>query len=58
MDARGGWEGMDGRVRVSLWCKNCTDKTYVNGLTPTAQFFNQKFYGWPRTYGATFSFRR
>jgi hypothetical protein len=31
----------------------CGDKEYVNGLTPVANFFNQKFYGDPRTCGAT-----
>ena len=40
-------------VIVTAWCKNCGDKEYVSGLTPVANFFNQKFYGDPRTYGAT-----
>jgi len=50
-DSSIGWESNDGDWRVTAWCKNCTDKTYVNGLTPVANFFNQKFYGDPRTYG-------
>lgn len=51
LDSSIGWESGNGNWRISAWCKNCTDKTYVNGLTPVANFFNQKFYGDPRTYG-------
>lgn len=58
LDASAGWRSNDERWRVQLWCKNCTDKTYVNGFVPTAQFFNQKFFGYPRTYGVTFAFQR
>lgn len=58
LDASAGWRSLDERWRVQLWCKNCTDKTYVNGFVPTAQFFNQKFFGYPRTYGVTLAFQR
>ena len=36
-----------------VWGKNLTDKTYVAALTPTAQFFTQRFYNAPRTFGLT-----
>jgi len=57
-DASGGWRSQDQRWRIQAWCKNCSDKTYTSGLTPTAQFFNQHFYGLPRTYGLTLAFQR
>jgi iron complex outermembrane receptor protein len=53
VDGSAGWRNQDETWRIQLWCKNCGDKTYTNGLTPTANFFNQHFYGWPRTYGIT-----
>lgn len=53
VDGSMGWRNTDETWRIQLWCKNCGDKTYTNGLTPTANFFNQHFYGWPRTYGVT-----
>ncbi len=55
-DTSGGWRSPDDRWRVQGWCKNCGDKVYTSGLTPTAQFFNQHFYGLPRTYGITLAF--
>ncbi len=58
MDASIGWTSNNEQWRVQAWCKNCTDKTYTNGLTPTAQFFNQHFYGYPQLYGLTLSFRK
>jgi iron complex outermembrane receptor protein len=57
-DSSIGWESVDGEWRVTAWCKNCGDKEYVNGLTPTANFFNQKFYGDPQTYGMTLRWQR
>ncbi len=57
-EASGGWRSADERWRVQAWCKNCSDKTYTAGLTQTAQFFNQHFYGWPRTYGLTLAYQR
>lgn len=57
-DATGGWRSADERWRIQAWCKNCGDKTYTAGLTETAQFFNQHFYGWPRTYGLTLAYQR
>jgi iron complex outermembrane receptor protein len=58
VDSSMGWRSGDEAWRIQLWCKNCGDKTYTNGLTPTANFFNQHFYGWPRTYGLTLAFQR
>ncbi len=58
MDASAGWVSNNEKWRIQAWCKNCTDKTYTNGLTPTAQFFTQHFYGNPQLYGLTLSFRR
>ena len=51
------WNSNDGSWRVQAWCKNCTDETYVMGLTPTANFFNQKFWGNPQTYGLTLGYK-
>ncbi|MFM5953198.1 MAG: TonB-dependent receptor [Novosphingobium sp.] len=47
------WVTDNDHVRVMLWAKNLTNKTYVAALTPTAQFFIQRFYNAPRTYGVT-----
>lgn len=47
------WDSADGRFRVQLWGKNLTNKVFVSALTPTAQFFIQRFYGPPRTFGVT-----
>lgn len=58
MDASAGWTSPNDQWRIQAWCKNCTDKHYTAGLTPTAQFFNQHFYGLPRTYGVTLSYRK
>ena len=57
-DATGGWRSLDQRWRIQAWCKNCGDETYTAGLTETAQFFNQHFYGLPRTYGLTLAYQR
>ena len=51
------WDSVDEHWRVQAWCKNCGDKEYVMGLTPTANFFNQKFWGNPMTYGLTVGYR-
>ena len=53
VDGSIGWESEDARFRAMLWGKNLTNKTYVAAYTPTAQFFNQRFYGAPRTFGLT-----
>jgi iron complex outermembrane receptor protein len=53
LDASAGWTSPGERWRVQAWCKNCADEHYTSGLTPTAQFFNQHFWGLPRTYGLT-----
>ncbi|MCB1686214.1 MAG: TonB-dependent receptor [Pseudomonadales bacterium] len=58
MDASTGWTSPDDKWRVQAWCKNCTDKHYTSGLTPTAQFFNQHFWGLPRTYGLTLAYQK
>lgn len=57
-DASGGWRSTDERWRLQVWCKNCSDKEYVAGLVPTANFFNQRFWGLPRTYGLTLSLQQ
>lgn len=57
-DASAGWRSQDERWRIQAWCKNCSDETYTAGLTQTAQFFNQHFYGWPRTYGLTLAYQQ
>ena len=57
-DASAGWISPNDQWRVQAWCKNCGDKEYTSGLTPTAQFFNQHFWGLPRMYGLTLSYRR
>ncbi len=53
LDGSLGWESADGRFRAMVWAKNLTNKTWVSALTPTAQFFIQRFYGPPRTFGGT-----
>lgn len=53
VDGSIGWESEDARFRAMLWGKNLTNKHYVAAFTPTAQFFNQRFYGAPRTFGLT-----
>jgi iron complex outermembrane recepter protein len=58
LDASAGWTSRNDKWRLQAWCKNCSDKKYTNGLTPTAQFFNQHFWGYPRTYGLTLGFVR
>jgi iron complex outermembrane recepter protein len=58
LDASAGWTSRDDKWRVQAWCKNCADKEYTSGLTPTAQFFNQHFWGYPRTYGLTLALVR
>lgn len=58
LNATAGWRSPDERWRIQAWCKNCSDKTYTAGLTQTAQFFNQHFYGWPRTYGLTLAYQQ
>jgi iron complex outermembrane receptor protein len=58
LDASLGWTSGNESWRVQGWCKNCADKNYTAGLTPTANFFNQHFYGLPRMYGVTLSYRK
>jgi iron complex outermembrane receptor protein len=58
LDASAGWISGDDNWRVQAWCKNCTDKHYTSGLTPTANFFNQHFWGNPVTYGLTLAYRK
>lgn len=53
VDGSLGWESGDGRFRAMVWGKNLTNKHWVSALTPTAQFFIQRFYGAPRTFGMT-----
>jgi iron complex outermembrane receptor protein len=58
LDGSAGWISGDDKWRVQAWCKNCTNKHYTSGLTPTANFFNQHFWGQPRTYGLTLAYRK
>ncbi|WP_417485566.1 TonB-dependent receptor [Maricaulis salignorans] len=53
VDGSVSWQSKDERFRMMIWGKNLTNKTYVSAFTPTAQFFNQRFYGAPRTFGMT-----
>lgn len=53
VDGSIGWESDDARFRAMLWGKNLTNKTYVAAYTPTGEYFNQRFYGAPRTFGLT-----
>ncbi|HMQ17835.1 MAG TPA: TonB-dependent receptor [Sphingopyxis sp.] len=53
LDGSIGWQSLDRRFRAMVWGKNLTNKTWVSALTPTAQFFTQRFYGPPRTFGLT-----
>jgi iron complex outermembrane receptor protein len=55
-DASLGWLSLDEKWRLQFWCKNCGDKEYTSGLTPTANFFNQHFWGYPQQYGATLAY--
>jgi iron complex outermembrane receptor protein len=51
------WTSNDEAWRVQAWCNNCGDRQSTNGLTPTANFFNQHFYTDPMTYGLTLAYR-
>jgi len=53
-----GWTSVDEKWRIQAWCKNCGDKEYTAGLVPTANFFNQHFWGLPRMYGLTLGYPR
>ncbi len=53
VDGSIGWESDDGRFRAQLWGKNLTNRTYIAALTPTTNYFTQRFYGAPRTFGLT-----
>jgi iron complex outermembrane receptor protein len=55
VDASLTWESANGRYRAMLWGKNLTDKTYNNGVVPTANLFIQRYYSPPRTVGLTLS---
>ncbi|WP_116367311.1 TonB-dependent receptor [Parahaliea mediterranea] len=50
------WSNSSRALRVALWGKNLTDEEEVSGLTPTANFFNQRFWYPPRTYGVNLSY--
>jgi len=56
VDASATWQNADEKVRLMAWVKNLTNETYVSALTPTAQYFVQRFYSPPRTYGLTLGF--
>lgn len=50
------WTDPCGDLRVALWGKNLSDEEEVAGLTPTANFFNQRFWFAPRTWGVNVSY--
>lgn len=50
------WSNSDGALRVAIWGKNLSDEENISGLTPTANFFNQRFWFPPRTYGINLSY--
>jgi iron complex outermembrane recepter protein len=58
VDATLTWTSPRSQWRIQGWCKNCSDKEYTSGLTPTANFFNQHFWGLPKTYGVTLSYQK
>jgi iron complex outermembrane recepter protein len=57
LDASIKWESADEQWSVKLWGKNLTNETYLRGLTRTANFFNQRFWGDPRTWGVTLAWK-
>ncbi|MFN3231108.1 MAG: TonB-dependent receptor [Alphaproteobacteria bacterium] len=57
LDASLTWHNIDENVSVKVWGKNLTGELYLRGLTPTANFFNQRFWGERRTWGVTVSWR-
>lgn len=57
VDASLMWENADGNWSAKVWGKNITGALILRGLTPTANFFNQKFYGERATWGVTVSWR-
>lgn len=57
VDASLTWENAAENLSLRLWAKNLTGELAIRGLTPTANFFNQRFYGDRRTWGVTLSWR-
>jgi len=57
VDASLMWMSADENVSVKFWGKNITGAVTIRGITPTANFFNQHFYGDRRTWGVTVSWR-
>ncbi len=55
IDGSIGWQ--NDAFRVSAWGKNLTDEEVIAGAIPTAQFFVQRFWFPPKTYGVTASYR-
>lgn len=45
------WTSPDENLRVAVWGKNLSDEEKVSGVTPTANFFNQRFWFAPLTWG-------
>jgi outer membrane receptor protein involved in Fe transport len=56
LDARLGYEGADGKWKVTLWGKNLTNKYYWNNVV-IANDAIFRLAGMPATYGVTFSER-
>lgn len=57
VDASLTWESYEGNWSVKVWGKNITGALYERALTPTANFFNQHFYGQRSTWGVTLAWR-
>lgn len=51
------WTSDGGAWRAALWGKNLSDEEEISGFTPTANFFNQRFWFPPRTYGISLGYR-
>jgi iron complex outermembrane receptor protein len=57
LDASITWISVDETWSVKFWGKNITGELYERGITPTANFFNQHFFGDRSTWGVTLAWR-
>lgn len=53
VDANITWRSAGESVRATLWGKNLTDTHMVNGFVQTANYFNQRYFDNPKTFGLT-----
>ena len=56
VDARIGYEALDGRWSLMAWGKNLSNKYYWTNVV-TASDFSARYAGMPATYGVTFGFK-